>query len=246
MNETSRRPAGDGPGTGSGGTGAGERTPADGTAHGTAEPAAGGHPEGDRSGGARPGDTPGEAAAPEVSRGGRLRTPRAALGTLITIAACVVLIDIIVKTVMVATLDPDRPTRIIGDVVTLHLIRNSGAAFSMAEGYTWILTIVALVVVAVIIRFGGRLRSAWWVAGLGLVLGGALGNLVDRMFRSPGPLRGEVVDFISVGWWPVFNTADCAVVTGAVLLVALSVLGFDYDGSRSGWAARRETADADA
>lgn len=155
------------------------------------------------------------------------------------IAACVIVADVITKTLAVTYLDPYRPTQIIGDFVTLHLVRNSGAAFSMASGYTWVLTIIALTVVAVIIRYSSRLRSVWWMVGLGLVLGGAMGNLIDRIFRAPGPLRGHVVDFVSVGWWPVFNVADSAVVCGAVLLVALSLLGFEYDGTRSGWAARR-------
>ncbi|NED60116.1 signal peptidase II, partial [Streptomyces sp. SID10244] len=66
----------------------------------------------------------------------------------------------------------------------------------MASGYTWVLTVVALVVVLGIIRYSSRLRSAWWIVGLGLVLGGAMGNLADRIFRAPGPLRGHVVDFV--------------------------------------------------
>ncbi|MGB8391068.1 signal peptidase II, partial [Mycobacterium sp.] len=71
--------------------------------------------------------------------------------------------------------------------------------------------------------------SPWWALGLGMILGGATGNLVDRFFRAPGPLRGHVVDFLSVGWWPVFNVADPAVVGGAVMLVALSIFGYDFD-----------------
>jgi signal peptidase II len=71
--------------------------------------------------------------------------------------------------------------------------------------------------------------SPWWAVGLGMILGGATGNLVDRFFRSPGPLRGHVVDFLSIGWWPVFNVADPSVVGGAILLVTLSALGFDFD-----------------
>ena len=76
---------------------------------------------------------------------------------------------------------------------------------------------------------GRRLVSPWWAVGLGMILGGAMGNLVDRFFRSPGPLRGHVVDFLSIGWWPVFNVADPSVVGGAILLVTLSALGFDFD-----------------
>ena len=118
---------------------------------------------------------------------------------------------------------------IIGDTVTWTLVRNSGAAFSMATGYTWMLTLIATGVVVGIFWMGRRLVSPWWAVGLGMILGGAMGNLVDRFFRSPGPLRGHVVDFLSIGWWPVFNVADPSVVGGAILLVVLSVFGFDFD-----------------
>ncbi|UEA58707.1 signal peptidase II [Gordonia otitidis] len=175
----------------------------------------------------------------DIGHRGKLQTSSAVLGVLAAIALCVIALDVATKSLVVALLDPERPVHVIGDAVTLRLVRNSGAAFSMASGYTWVLTLIALAVVVVIIRFSGRLRSGWWVLGLGLVLGGAIGNLIDRIFRDPAPLRGHVVDFISVGWWPVFNVADSAVVCGAVLLVVLSLLGFDYDGSRSGFAARR-------
>ncbi|WHU49933.1 signal peptidase II [Gordonia sp. L191] len=172
--------------------------------------------------------------APRTQRGAKV------LAVLAAIAGTVVALDVITKTLVVALITPGEPVRVIGDTVTLRLVRNSGAAFSMATGYTWVLTLIALAVVAVIIRYAGRLRSGWWILGLGLVLGGALGNLIDRIFRAPGPLRGHVVDFVSVGWWPVFNVADSAVVCGAVLLVILSLLGFDHDGTRSGWAARND------
>ncbi|KNA91884.1 signal peptidase II [Gordonia sp. w5E2] len=175
----------------------------------------------------------------ENDRGGMLRSSTSVLAWLAGIALTVIALDVLTKSLVVALLDPQRPVHIIGDAVTLRLVRNSGAAFSMASGYTWILTLIALAVVVVIIRFSRRLRSGWWVLGLGLVLGGAIGNLIDRIFRDPAPLRGHVVDFISVGWWPVFNVADSSVVCGAVLLVVLSLLGYDYDGSRSGFAARR-------
>lgn len=181
------------------------------------------------------GDTP---TAPDAARG----RSRGLLAGLILIAVVVYLADLATKTLAVHHLDPSDPVEVIGDFATLHLVRNSGAAFSMATGYTWILTIIALIVVVVIIRFSRRLGSTGWTIGLGLVLGGALGNLTDRFFREPGPLRGHVVDFISVGSWPVFNVADSAVVCGAVLLVVLTLLGYDYDGSRSGWAARRAGA----
>jgi len=145
------------------------------------------------------------------------------------VAAVVLALDIVTKVLAVKLLTPGQPVSIIGDTVTWTLVRNSGAAFSMATGYTWVLTLVALGVVVGIIWMGRRLVSPCWAIGLGMILGGALGNLVDRFFRSPGPLRGHVVDFLSIGWWPVFNVADPAVVGGAILLVVLSVFGYEFD-----------------
>ncbi len=155
--------------------------------------------------------------------------PRKRLRLLLAIAAVVLILDIVTKVLAVRLLVPGQPVSIIGDTVTWTLVRNSGAAFSMATGYTWVLTLVATGVVIGIIWMGRRLVSPWWALGLGMILGGALGNLIDRFFRSPGPLRGHVVDFLSIGWWPVFNVADPAVVGGAILLVVLSLFGFDYD-----------------
>ena len=158
-----------------------------------------------------------------------LAPPRRQLRLLFTVAAAVLVADIVTKVLAVELLTPGVPVPIIGDTVTWTLVRNSGAAFSMATGYTWVLTLVAMGVVVGIIWMGRRLVSRWWAVGLGMILGGALGNLVDRFFRSPGPLRGHVVDFLSIGWWPVFNVADPAVVGGAILLVGLSILGYDFD-----------------
>lgn len=157
--------------------------------------------------------------------------PRRRLRLLLSVAAVVLLLDLVTKVLAVRLLTPQQPVSIIGDTVTWTLVRNSGAAFSMGTSYTWVLTLVATGVVIGIIWMGRRLVSPWWALGLGMILGGALGNLVDRFFRSPGPLRGHVVDFLSIGWWPVFNVADPAVVGGAILLVGLSLFGFDFDTS---------------
>lgn len=148
---------------------------------------------------------------------------------LLSVAVVVLTLDIVTKVVAVQLLPPGQPVSIIGDTVTWTLVRNSGAAFSMATGYTWVLTLIATGVVVGIFWMGRRLVSPWWALGLGMILGGAMGNLVDRFFRAPGPLRGHVVDFLSVGWWPVFNVADPSVVGGAILLVILSIFGFDFD-----------------
>ena len=155
--------------------------------------------------------------------------PRLRLRLLLAVAAVVLVLDIITKVFAVKLLIPGQPVPIIGDTVTWTLVRNSGAAFSMATGYTWMLTLIATGVVAGIFWMGRRLVSPWWAIGLGMILGGATGNLVDRFFRSPGPLQGHVVDFLSIGWWPVFNVADPSVVGGAILLVTLSAMGYDFD-----------------
>lgn len=171
-----------------------------------------------------------EPAAPDADAAAEVAArPRRRLRLLLSVAAVVLALDVVTKILAVRLLTPGQPVSIIGDTVTWTLVRNSGAAFSMATGYTWVLTLVATGVVIGIIWMGRRLVSPWWALGLGMILGGAMGNLVDRFFRSPGPLRGHVVDFLSIGWWPVFNVADPSVVGGAILLVVLSVFGFDFD-----------------
>ncbi|MBF6239583.1 signal peptidase II [Nocardia otitidiscaviarum] len=155
------------------------------------------------------------------------------LRTLLIIAAVLLGLDLLTKVVAVATLTPGEPVYLIGDWLRFSLVRNPGAAFSMATSMTWLLTLVAAAVVIGVIRIGRTLRSLWWAIGLGMVLGGALGNLIDRLFRAPGPLQGHVVDYLAVGWWPVFNVADSAIVCGAILLVVLTVFGFEPDGTRA-------------
>ncbi|MPZ64665.1 MAG: signal peptidase II [Pseudonocardiaceae bacterium] len=158
------------------------------------------------------------------------------VGLFAATATVALTLDVITKVVAVAVLEGRDPVRLLGGGLYLVLYRNPGAAFSLATGLTWLLTLIAVVVVIAIVRLAPRLRSPGWASGLGLVLGGALGNLVDRFFRSPGPLRGHVVDFLSLlapdgSVWPVFNLADSAIVSGGALLVLLAMLGRDYDGT---------------
>jgi signal peptidase II len=124
------------------------------------------------------------------------------------------------------------PRPLVGDLVRLDLTHNAGAAFSVGTGYTIFLTGVALVVVVACLRLSRRLGSRGWAVALGLLLGGALGNITDRLFRSPGPLRGHVVDFVQLPHWPVFNLADASICVAAVIVMALSVRGIRFDGSR--------------
>ncbi|GAA4891474.1 signal peptidase II [Actinomycetospora straminea] len=160
--------------------------------------------------------------------------PPKRIGMLVAITAAIVVLDLVTKVLMVSWLADGERVPLVGDLVSFTLVRNPGAAFSLATGLTWVLTLVALAVVVGIVRFARRLRSRGWALALGLVLGGALGNLVDRFFRGPGPLQGHVVDFVSVGWFPVFNVADSAITVGGVTLVLLALLGRDLDGTRAG------------
>ena len=146
-------------------------------------------------------------------------------------AGLVLVADIISKAIVVASLEPGRVVRLAGHYLELTNTRNSGAAFSVGTGATFLFTAVAVVVVVVILRTVKRLRSVGWAICLGLLLGGALGNLVDRLLRSPGPFRGEVVDWIQLPHWPVFNLADSAIVIGGCVAVLLSSRGISIDGS---------------
>ena len=139
---------------------------------------------------------------------------------------------------MVAAIEPGENIRVLGGLVYLTSLRNLGAAFSFAEGATILFSLIAVAVAVVIVRTARRMFSSGWAVALGLVLGGALGNLVDRIFRDPGFLRGGVVDFISVfapdgRIWPVFNVADSAIVCGGILGALLAVRGIEFDGSRT-------------
>src|SRR5690625_4840687 len=127
-----------------------------------------------------------------------------------------------------------EPVPVLGDLLRLTLVYNSGAAFSLGSGMTWLLALIATVVVAVIIHTSRRLRSRGWAIALGLLLGGALGNLGDRFFREPGFPQGHVVDFIDYGGLFVGNVADIAIVVAAGVIVLLGARGIGVDGSRAG------------
>ncbi|WP_125775313.1 signal peptidase II [Antribacter gilvus] len=126
----------------------------------------------------------------------------------------------------------DAPIPLVGELLQLRLIYNPGAALSIATGMTWLLTIVVAVVVVVIVRMIGRIGSRGWAVALGLLLGGAVGNLVDRLLRDPGFARGHVVDFIDYAGFFVGNVADIAIVAAAVHIAILSLLGIGLDGRR--------------
>ncbi|WP_298885475.1 signal peptidase II [uncultured Serinicoccus sp.] len=133
-----------------------------------------------------------------------------------------------------ATLTRGESVPVLGEVLQLHLTYNSGAAFSLGTGWTGVVTTVATLVSVVIIWQAFRTRSLVWGITLGLLLGGAVGNLVDRYLRPPSVGLGHVVDFIALPNFPVFNIADMGVTTAAVLIVLLSLRGYHPDGTREG------------
>lgn len=142
-----------------------------------------------------------------------------------------------VKHLSTENLDPQEPVKILGGLIYLSLLRNSGAAFSFGSAYTWIFPVITLVVIGWIGWMATKLRSVPWALALGLVLGGALGNLTDRLFRAPGPFQGHVVDMISVfapygQQFAVFNIADSCLTVGVCLAVLLELTGRQRDGSR--------------
>ena len=147
-------------------------------------------------------------------------------------------LDQLVKELSTNNLTEGEPVRILGGLIYLSLLRNSGAAFSLGSGFTWVFPLVTVVVIGWIGFLTRRLRSVPWAIALGLVLGGALGNLGDRLFRAPGPFQGHVVDMISVfgpygEHFAVFNIADSCLTVGVVLAVLLELTGRQRDGSRA-------------
>ena len=137
------------------------------------------------------------------------------------VAALVVIVtlDQLTKAWAVSAL-ADGPKHAIGNFLVFEVARNSGSAFSRFQGYTTVLAVLAIVITVFVARSVRNATDRWTLIGLVLVLGGSLGNLGDRLARSPGFLRGHVVDFVAVGWWPVFNVADSCITIGAIVLIA--------------------------
>ncbi|GAB3661283.1 signal peptidase II [Glycomyces tarimensis] len=173
------------------------------------------------------------------------RAPKRRPGLMLAaylIAAVAIGLDQWTKTLAVNGLDPADPDRLFGGLVYLSLTRNPGAAFSIATDYTWVLAIIATCVVVFLIFLARKIVYPAWAIAIGLVLGGAAGNLIDRVFRAPSDPsnptdghfgQGHVVDFISVFQphgqaFPIFNAADSALVCGVILIVLLELTGHGF------------------
>lgn len=169
---------------------------------------------------------------------GWARRHRKALVVLGVAWAVAFALDLISKILVIANLADREPVRLLGGALYLTYTRNAGAAFSIGGNITWVFPIIALVVLSVIFWQARRLASVPWAISFGLILGGATGNLGDRLFRAPGPFRGHVVDFISVfdatgRYFAIFNLADSALTCGVVLAIILELTGRSRDGTRS-------------
>jgi signal peptidase II len=151
---------------------------------------------------------------------------------LLGVAAFVLVADAVSKAIVVSRMPGHPPIRLLGGALTITLTRNGGAAFSIGTSMTIVFTAIAVGVIVYILRAARNLRSVGWAITLGLLLGGATGNLLDRIFRAPGPFEGHVVDWIELPHWPVFNLADSSIVCAGVLVVLLALRGIRLDGTR--------------
>jgi signal peptidase II len=141
---------------------------------------------------------------------------------LFSLACLIWALDFLTKNWAIANLS-SSPRKVIGSLLQFTLLRNPGAAFSMATGFTIIFTSISIAVAIFITRSAAKITSPWWAYVAGLVLGGVLGNLTDRIFREPGFLYGHVIDWIELPHWPIFNVADSSIFIAAGIAILLTI-----------------------
>jgi signal peptidase II len=166
-----------------------------------------------------------------------------ALAILGVVALCVYLADQIAKLLVVQSLYEGQQIQVLGQLLQFHFVKNAGAAFSIGEGSTWIFSIVGVGVLGFVIWYAPRIRSVAWAVLFGLLLGGLLGNLTDRLFRAPGFGVGHVVDFLQIPLLPaIFNLADVAIVSSMALFLILTIRGIGLDGKSAAEVEKEEAA----
>src|SRR5262245_1387755 len=158
----------------------------------------------------------------------RARARALLLGVFVVMFA----VDQVTKWLAVDRLTDQPDKQLVGDLLKLNLTRNAGAAFSTGTGYTELFTLLAAVAAGFVLWLGRRVRDTWWAVAFGLLLAGICGNLADRLFRSPGVLRGQVVDFLQLPHWPIFNVADICINGAAALILVQAFRGVRLDGTR--------------
>jgi len=167
----------------------------------------------------------------QAARGASLtRDDASRLGLVSTVAAVAWLIDVTSKVVAQRELADRGPVEVLGSLLRLNLTTNAGAAFSTGTSLTPVISVFALAAFGVVLVLAVRVRTTGWAWALGLLLAGIAGNLTDRIFRDPGPLRGHVIDFLELPHWPIFNVADVCINVAAALIVLQSVRGMPLRG----------------
>jgi len=174
---------------------------------------------------------------PETNSVTKASTPALSIRALVVlaiVALVVYAIDQVTKILIVQNLAEGEQSPLLGELLQLHFVKNSGAAFSLGTGMTWIFSIVAVAVAVFIIIFARRIRSWAWAVLFGLLLGGTIGNLTDRLFREPSFGQGHVIDFLQLWAFPaIFNIADSAIVASMALFIILTLRGVGLDGKRT-------------
>jgi len=159
-------------------------------------------------------------------------SPRRLRGTFALCALAAYAVDLVTKSLALARLEGRDPIEVLGPVLRLTLVFNPGAAFSTGTSFTVALSLLAATAVVVVLVLSRRVGTTGWAVALGLLLGGVSGNLTDRIFREPGPLRGHVIDFLQLPHWPVFNVADMCINAAAALIIWQSWRGIGITGAR--------------
>jgi signal peptidase II len=168
----------------------------------------------------------------QAARGASLTRDHASrLGLLLSIAAVAWLVDLGTKVFAERELVDRAPVDLVGSVLRLNLTHNAGAAFSTGTSLTPVIALFAVAALVVVLFLATRVGTTGWAWAMGLLLAGIAGNLTDRIFRDPGPLRGHVVDFLELPHWPIFNVADVCINVAAALIVIQSLRGVPLRGS---------------
>jgi signal peptidase II len=172
----------------------------------------------------------------------RPRPQRRYIALFAAIAVVAYVIDVVTKTIAVRALSDEPPVEVVGEFFRLDLHFNSGATFSLGTSYTLALSCIAIAATVAVVWVARRLASLGWAIGLGFLLAGVAGNLTDRIFRSPGVLRGHVVDFFMFPNFPVFNVADICINIAAAVIIIQALRGMRVNGTRHDDDAAEEAA----